>query len=155
MKRTLMAALVALAIAGAASAQNANPAPKGPDGLQPQQTSISGKLEWLEGTIGLKSGSNTYYAPRVRMLVGFVKDLQEGANVTLTGYAIKVPYSSNSFFFHVTKLSFGGKDYDLAIAGGPFGGRGMGMRAERRGFSDGDGPWGMMGEGMMDRDSRW
>jgi len=158
MKRTLMATLVALAIAGAASAQNANPPAKGPDGQQqPQQTTISGKLEWLDGMIGLKSGENVYYAPQVKELVGFVKDLQEGATVSLTGFARKIPYSQNSFF-RATKLSFNGKDYEFGQDFGPAGrepGMGMGMRREEmRGSCSGEGSWGMMGQGM-DREPRW
>jgi len=136
MKRMLMAALAALAIAGAASAQGANPPPnKGPDGNQSQQTTISGKLEWIDGTIGLKSGGSTYFTPRVRELVGFVKDLQEGAAVSLTGYAYKVPFGSGSFVFMATKLSFNGKDYEL----GREEGRGPGMMGMRmRDRCDGD-----------------
>jgi hypothetical protein len=142
MKRILLAALAALAIAGAASAQGVNPPPK----ADPQQITISGKLEWIDGTIGLKSGGVTYYAPQLRMLVGFVKDLQEGSTVTLTGNARKLPYSPNSFFW-TSKLGFNGKDYELGQGGfGPMG-RGHGMRM--MGFDGDDRP----GNGM--RGSRW
>jgi hypothetical protein len=156
MKRTIMAVLAALAIAGAASAQgSANPPPKGQDQL-PQQTTISGKLEWIEGTIGLKSGGSTYFAPQLRMLVGFVKDLQEGASVTLTGYAMKVPYGSGSYFFHAVKLSFNGKDYELGQGGmmgrGFGGGRGQGC------FGPGSrmrGAWDKDGNDERPRGQRW
>jgi hypothetical protein len=150
MKRMLLAALAALAIAGAVSAQGVNPPPKA-DPQQAQQVTISGKLEWIDGTIGLKSGGVTYYAPQLRMLVGFVKDLQEGSTVTLTGYAHKLPYSPNSLFL-TSKLGFNGKDYELGQGGfGPMGrgsgpmGRGMRMM----GFDGDDRP-----ENGM-RGSRW
>jgi hypothetical protein len=133
MKRMIMAALAALVIAGTASAQNVNPpsAPnKGTDREQLQLVTISGKLEWIDGTIGLKSGGNVYFTPRVRELVGFVKDLQEGATVSLTGYAQKVPFGASSFFFMSTKLTFNGKDYEFAQNGG-LRGRGPGMMGMR------------------------
>jgi hypothetical protein len=124
-----MATLIAIAIAAAASAQGAaqGAAPQAPKGQAQdpaQQVTVTGKLEWIDGTIGLRSGGAVYYAPQVRMLVGFVKDLQEGATVSLTGYAKKVPYSSNSFIW-IEKLSFGGKDYELRQGFGPMMGRGM------------------------------
>jgi hypothetical protein len=119
MKRMCMAALVALVIAGTASAQGA--APPNQAAAQPQQISISGKLELIDGVIGLKSGGTSYYTPQLWRLVGFVKDLQEGAQVTLTGYAFPVPEGSGKVFFAATKLSLGGKDYDLGQRGGPFG----------------------------------
>jgi len=156
MKRTIMAALVALAIAGAASAQNANP-PKGPtpdQAQQPQQTTVTGKLEWVDGTIGLKSGGAVYYAPQVRELVGFVKDLQEGATVTLTGSADKIPYSPNSFF-RITKLSFNGKDYEFNQGMG-FMGRGMGTKAAgKRMQMQAQGPCEGMDDDDATRGPRW
>jgi hypothetical protein len=141
MKRMLVAALAALVIAGTASAQNVAPPDQGPGRgqAQAQQSTVSGKLELIDGVIGLKSGGTTYYTPRLRMLVGFVKDLQEGATVTLTGYAYPIPERAGSALFLVTKLSFGGKDYDLGQRVGPRGG--MWMRGPGRGGFRG----GMMG----------
>jgi hypothetical protein len=158
MKRTIMAALVAITIAVAASAQGAA-APQPPKGQAPdqaQQVTVTGKLEWIDGTIGLRSGGAVYYAPQVRMLVGFVKDLQEGATVTLSGYADKIPYSPNSFF-RATKLSFNGKDYELGQGFGAMMGRGQGMMGRGRmqgpcgGDYDGD------GDGVREtpRGNRW
>ncbi len=147
MKRTLVAVLAALAIAGAASAQNA--APASPPAAPAQTTTISGKLELIDGAIGLKAGGVSYYTMRLRQLVGFVKDLQEGAAVKLEGYAYPLPDRAGYSVFMVTKLSFNGNDYDLGQpgAGGPFGGKG-------RGFGRG-GMRGGMGGGMWGEGPRW
>jgi hypothetical protein len=135
-----MAALAAVAIASSASAQaQAAPAQAQPQGqAQRQLVTISGKLELIDGMIGLKSGGTAYYTPRLRILVGFVKDLQEDATVNLTGYAYPLPNRAGYAVFFVTKVSFGGKDYDLGQRGGPFGGRGWG---EGRGGMMGGGGW--------------
>ena len=121
MKRMLLAALAIFAIAATSSAQS--PAPAAPVQGQAQTTTISGKLELIDGIIGLKSGGISYYVPRLRQLVGFVKDLQEGAAVKLEGYAYPLPNRAGYSFFMVTKLTFGAKDYDLGQPGarGPFG----------------------------------
>jgi hypothetical protein len=50
---------------------------------QQQVATISGKLELIDGMIGLEAGGVSHYTPRLRQLVGFVRDLQEGATVTL------------------------------------------------------------------------
>ena len=80
--------------------------------------------------------------PRVRELVGFVKDLQEGATVSLTGFAQKVPFGAGSYFFMATKLSFNGKDYEFRQEVGPMGSgtgnRGQGNEKRMRGPCDGD-----------------
>jgi len=150
MKRMLIATIVALAIAGAASAQAGN-APRSQDGQQPpqfqalQQTTVTGKLEWSDGTIALRSGSTLYYVPKVRQLVGFAKDLQEGSSVTVTGYERKIPYSPNSFLMP-TKLSFNGKDYEFAFGRG-FAGRGPGAGGRMGTFGMGGYGRGMMGQG--------
>jgi hypothetical protein len=136
MKRIPIAILAALAIAGTASAQ-AQAVPAQPQ--QQQVATISGKLELIDGTIGLKAGGVSYYTPRLRQLVGFVKDLQEGAMVTLTGYSFALPDRAGYALFAVTKLSFGGKDYDLGQQVGPRG------RMWMRGPGPGGMGWGMRG----------
>jgi opacity protein-like surface antigen len=135
MKRICLAALAALIIAGTASAQ-AQAAPTQPPQAQAQVTTISGKLELIDGMIGLKAGGISYYTPRLRQLVGFVKDLQEGAQVTLTGYALPLPQRAGYALFAATKLSFGGKDYDLGQSVGPMG-RGWMRGAGRGGMMEG------------------
>jgi len=141
MKRIIVATLAALAIAGAVSAQSPAPA------AQAQTTAISGKLELIDGMIGLKADGTSYYVPRLRQLVGFVKELQEGASVKLEGYAYPIPNRAGYSYFMATKLTIGAKDYDLGQPGarGPFGGQGQGqgrggMRGGRMGGMGGGGP---------------
>jgi hypothetical protein len=147
MKRSLLAFIVALAIAGTASAQAAAPstAPSAKPGAQAQLITVSGKLELINGIIGLKADGTTYYAPRLRQLVGFVKELQEGAAVKLEGYSYPIPNSAGFSMLAVTKVSVAGKDYDLSQNGG-FGG--MGMRGGRGGMHGGMWGGGMWGGGM-------
>jgi hypothetical protein len=85
-------------------------------------TTISGKLEWADGTIAVKSDGKTYYVSAVRQLIGFVDSVKEGASVTLEGRAFPSRKDDTHIFFQTTKLSLGGKDYDLKQAparGGP------------------------------------
>jgi hypothetical protein len=146
MKRSLIALLAALALAGSASAQSAAaPAAPAVAAAQAQLSTISGKLELINGMIGLKSGGVSYYLPRLRQLVGFVKDLQEGATVKLEGYAYPLPNQAGYSIFEATKLTISGRDYDLGQPGaqGPFGGKGM-----RGGMGARGGMRGGMGGGM-------
>jgi hypothetical protein len=138
MKRLIGVGIVALALVGALAAQSAPPPP-----AQNAQAvvKVAGKLELINGHIGLKADGVSYYIPRIRQLVGFVKEVQEGAAVKVEGYAWPLPNQSGVSMLALTKLSIGGKDYDFdqAMGRGPFGGGGMrgGMRGGR-------------GQGMMD-----
>lgn len=128
MKKTAVVLILALAVAGAAVAQGA-PAPWGPPGWNPSQTpaqsiKVEGKLALINGIIGLKSGSKTYYVPMLARLAGFVEGIKEGASVKLEGYEYPYAAAPEYSMLMVTKLTVGGKDYDL----GQFAGRGMGGR---------------------------
>ena len=134
MKKIVAALIVAFALAAVSAAQSPAPA-----NAQAQETvTVSGKLELIDGYIGLKSGGATYYVRGIERLVGFIKDLQEGAQVKLVGYAYPLGLPSGYSTLIVTKLTVGGKDYDLPKAG--MMGRG-GMR-------------GNYGQGMMDMKGR-
>jgi hypothetical protein len=145
MKRLVFACIAALTLGGAAMAQTPAPAPTQ---NQAAAITISGNLAVINGVIGLKANGVSYYVPRLRQLVGFVKEIQEGAAVKLEGYAYPLPSQAGYAFFAITKLSVAGKDYDFGQGGfGP--GRGRGGRGMRGGWGDDDGPRGMMG------DQRW
>jgi hypothetical protein len=139
MKRIIMVLVAALALAGFAAAQSARPT------ASPAQqiVKLSGKLELVDGMIGIKVDGVSYIVPRLRGLLGFVKEVQEGASVTLEGYAYPIPSKEGFSMLAITKLSIGGKDYDFGSGPGfgRFGGRGQ------RGGRDGWG--GRMGGGMM------
>lgn len=152
MKRLIALFAVALALAGAASAQNApTPPAQGSAQAAGQTVKLAGKLEVINGMIGLKADGVSYYLPRLRELVGFVKELQEGAAVKLEGYAYPIPSQAGFSVLMVTKLTIGTKDYDFSQGGfGPFGGKGMrGGRGGRGGMMGGGYGEGPRGGGMM------
>ena len=135
MKKLVIVLVVALAAAGMAVAQGA-PGPVGPPGWYQSQTQIvkaEGKLSLINGMVGLKSGGKTYYVPMLGRLSGFVEGLKEGASVKLEGYEYQLPYAPEYSTLMVTKLTFGGKDYDFSqLAHGRMGfGWGGGMMGGR------------------------
>jgi hypothetical protein len=138
MKKTIIALAAALLVAGIASAQTVAPAPAA---AQAQVTKISGKLELVQGVIGLKSGGKTYLVPKLQRLAGFVKGVEEGSTVSLEGYEAALPYTSDVVFFQATKLTVAGKDYDLGQVGAPRGGMGMGKMGGGMGMGKRGGRW--------------
>jgi hypothetical protein len=146
MKKIAAALIVALTVVGISSAQTAAPAQ--PQAQTQQTVTVSGKLELIDGFIGVKAGGTTYYTRGLERLVGFVKDLQEGAQVKLEGYAYPLGTPSGYSVLIVTKVTFGGKDYELP----------KGMMGGRFGRAGGFGQGGMMGPdgrgGMMGPNSR-
>lgn len=144
MKKTVIVLAVALVASGMAFAQT------GPQGAaqtqQLQTTKVSGKLELIQGAIGLKANGKTYLVPNLQRLAGFIPGVVEGGSVTVEGYEQALPYTSDVIMIHATKLTVGGKDYDLGQSGQW--GRGG------RGMMGGYGP--MMGSrGGMMRGGRW
>jgi hypothetical protein len=75
-----------------------------------EKLSISGELQLINGHIALESGGVTYYILGLDRLTGFVKDLQEGAEVSLEGGAL--PQAPEYRYFWAEKLTFNGKVYD-------------------------------------------
>jgi hypothetical protein len=129
MKKLAIALAAALMVAGFASAQTnvANTS------AQAQVlTKVSGKLELVQGVIAIKSGSKTYLVPELQRFVGFVKGVEEGGTVAVEGYESAVPFATDVVFLHLTKLTVGGKDYDLSQYAQGKGGRGM-MRGKMGG----------------------
>jgi hypothetical protein len=98
--------------------------------------------------IGIKSGTKTYYLRNVGRLAGFVEGVKEGASVKVEGYAYPLPAAPDYSMVHGTKLTVGGKVYDLSQYGGFGGGMGQrgGMRGGARGASQG-GRGGFTGQG--------
>jgi hypothetical protein len=139
MKKTALALAGVLLLASMGFAQSAAPSPAQPQAAtQAQLTKVTGKLELIQGVVGLKSGGKSYLIPKIQRLAGFVKGVEEGATVTVEGYERALPYTSDTVFFMATKLTVGGKDYDLGGVGANAwgckgmmqGGRGM-MRGQR------------------------
>ena len=123
-KKIAIVVVLALAVAGVVFAQVA-PAPFGPYGYTQTQAplvKVDGKLALINGIIGVKSGSKTYYLPMIGRLAGFVEGIKEGASVKVEGYEYPLAAAPEYSTVMVTKLTVGGKDYDLS----QFAGYGMG-----------------------------
>jgi hypothetical protein len=143
MKKTIIALVAALFVAGIASAQAVSPTPVQ---TQAQITKVSGKLELIQGVIGLKSAGKTYLVPSLQRVAGFIKGVEEGATVTVEGYQSTLPYTSDVILIHATKLTVGGKDYDLGQIGpNAWAGRGMNGCTAGNGMMQGRRGGGMMG----------
>jgi hypothetical protein len=155
MKRFIIViAIASIALAGA-SAQGFGqmPGPGGP-GMQaaaPQAiTTIEGKLSLVQGHPALAVKDKTYFVRLPQFMYGFIDGLKEGATVKLDGYEMAIPYATNSFFFHATKLTLGAKVYDLAQFTG-----GMGMKGGMMGGRQGGGPGGRFSDDNATHRGRW
>jgi hypothetical protein len=148
MKRFALALIGVLLVTGIGFAQSA--APNAPQTAAPnaasqtQVTKVTGKLELIQGVIGIKSNGKTYLIPKLQRVAGFVKGVEEGGTVTVEGYEYALPYTTDITLLQATKLTVGGKDYDLGQQGmGMMGAKkaGRGMMQGRMGGARG----GMMG----------
>ena len=129
---------VALALAASSVAVFAQtapaPVPYGPQAFAPvqaQSVKVEGKLALINGIIGIKSGTKTYYLRNVGRLAGFVDWGKEWSSVKVEGYEYPLPAAPDYSVVQATKLTVGGKDYDLGQYGG-FGGA-WGHRGGMRG----------------------
>ena len=75
------------------------------------------------GMPALKSGDDTYLIGGVSRLIGFVDGLKEGAQVTIEGTVMTIPGRNSLKYLRGSKLTLGGKSYDLPSLSG----MGMGM----------------------------
>jgi len=136
MKRIAIVLTCALLVAGSAFAQVPPPA-LSQSQAPAQVTKATGKLELVQGSIALKSGGKTYIVRNLQRLAGFVDGVKEGATVTVEGYEYPLAYTTDVVLLHVTKLTVGGKEYDLSQAYG----RGAGMMGGRRGWNQCGARW--------------
>lgn len=129
MRRLLIVCIAVTALAEAAIAQDA-PVPQGDapaqDQFAGQAVKLTGILQVVDGQIGLVANGTNYILSRLERLVGFVKEIQEGATVTVEGEAFAIPTQSDYSVLEIVKLSIGGKDYNFGNLGnrdfGPMGG---------------------------------
>lgn len=112
MKKIIISMIIVLSVANIVSAQNSAPNPSTPQGIQ--QTSINGKLAFVNGRIAVQDASAVYYASGINQLIGFVDGLKEGAAVTLDGFLFPASPSAGGQFFRTSKLTFNGKTYDIS-----------------------------------------
>jgi hypothetical protein len=113
----MLCALLAFGIAALATAQGRDRWGRGFPNVQPvpaEQVTVTGNLTIVQGSIAVKSGDTTYFVPGLRSYVGFIDSLKDGAQVRLEGAAMTSPQDPKAKVLRVSKLSIGGKDYDLA-----------------------------------------
>jgi hypothetical protein len=82
-----------------------------------EPVTLTGKLEWVNGRIAVKTDNKTYFISGIRELLGFVDGLKESAEVTLSGKAYNMTHIPEYSFFRTEKVTFNGKDYELYDAG--------------------------------------
>ena len=136
----------ALVFAQAEEKRNEGQFPPGPGfGPGPGQlrdnVTVQGTLSFVNGQIALKSGETTYYVWGLDRLFGFVEGLNEGAAVTLEGYAEEIPPVPEYRRFLVEKLILNGREYGDLRSGGL---RSAGLFPEGSGPSVPHPPGGMM-----------
>jgi hypothetical protein len=138
MKRMFYIALLVLATAAAISAQQRRPpgwSRWGPThGIRPKYdhrhssprpgysqenpatirelVTVTGSLELIDGNIALRQDTITYYIKGIERLIGFIDGLKEGAEVSLDGYALRLPGEGDRRVLLVSKLGINGKTYD-------------------------------------------
>ena len=121
MKRKLLLIFLAFGLTALVSAQGGRPGPMAPRLPAPEAVTVSGNLIVAYGTPAVKSGDVTYIIGGINRLLGFVDGLKEGAQVTLEGMAISSPRENTVKVLRATKLTLGGKTYDLARPNPPSG----------------------------------
>ena len=80
-----------------------------------ERVTVTGELTLVRGSIAVKSGDVTYLTVGLSRYINFIDSLKDGAAVTINGSAFSVPRSQNTKFLYVSKLTVGGKDYDLGM----------------------------------------
>jgi hypothetical protein len=76
-----------------------------------ETSTITGKLELINGNIAVKNGDTVYYTVGLDRLIGFVDGLKEGAEVSLEGWSFAASRDLEYRRFLVSKLTFNGKEY--------------------------------------------
>jgi hypothetical protein len=118
MKRFMVCVLLAFSVVALASAQGRDrwdrrDFPR-PQQLPTEQVTVTGNITIVQGSPAVKAGDLTYLVPGLLRYVGFIDSLKDGASVTLAGAAITYPQDAKIKVLRVSRLTVGGKDYDLA-----------------------------------------
>lgn len=123
MKQKVLCILLGLSIVSLASAQRKDRfgwgwgfPPVGPGAAQAmgQPVTVAGNLTIIQGGIAVQDKGVTYHVRGLNRFIGFIDGLKDGASVTLEGSAFTYPPDDKIKFLRVAKLTFNGKDYDLA-----------------------------------------
>lgn len=102
--------LMGLIFAGMLSAQDAVKA-------NVQTFTKSGTLSLKDDKIIVQNEKETFYALGFEYLIGRVKDLKDGAKITLEGFWLPGQKDSELQYFVSTKLSLNGKEFPLVVPG--------------------------------------
>ncbi|HNY21012.1 MAG TPA: hypothetical protein PKO22_02570 [Treponemataceae bacterium] len=157
MKKTIMFLTMAIIVGAGLFAQADGRGPKNPPAPAPNAAQIepatqaSGNLAYVNGWIALQSGDKTYYLAGIQRLIGFVDGLKEGAAVKVEGYVRAMPMAPEYSFMRVTKVTVGGKSYDIPAMPR---GEGPGMGKGNRRCGDDDRDFGDCRRGDDDDDDR-
>jgi hypothetical protein len=116
MKRIVLCALLTLSVVALAAARGNDRRGWGfPSQPVPaEQVTVTGNLTIAQGSLAVKSGDITYFVPGLLRYAGFIDSLKDGAQVRLEGAAAASPQDAKAKILRVSKLTIGGKDYDLA-----------------------------------------
>ena len=117
MKRIVLCALLAFGVVALAAAHGKDRWGWGFPGAQSipaEQVTVTGNLGIIQGSLAVKSGDVTYFVPGLMRYVGFIDSLKDGAQVRLEGAAVTVSEDAKTKKLWASKLTIGGKDYDLA-----------------------------------------
>ena len=86
----------------------------------PETVTVTGSMVVANGMPALRSGSDTYLIGGISRLVGFIDGLREGAQVTIEGTVMTAPRNSELKYLRPSKLTLGGRTYDLELPWGDF-----------------------------------
>ena len=107
--------MFALGLVAMLSAQDGNRRERFPGRPQaPETVTLSGVMTVANGMPALESGNDTYLVGGISRLIGFVDGLKEGAQVTVEGSVMTIPGRNSLKYLRASKLTLGGKSYDLA-----------------------------------------
>ena len=84
--------------------------------LSPEKITISGELTIVRGSLAVKSGNTTYITMGLNRYIGFIDSLKDGASVSLEGNTLEGAgyfQDGETKILVISKLTIGGKDYDL------------------------------------------
>jgi len=92
---------------------------------------VSGNLIVARGSPALVSGDVTYLIGGLRRLFGFVDGLKEGAEVSIEGVAMSSQKEDKTKLLIPSKLTLGGKTYEMAPMPEKFRNKNPGERGQR------------------------
>ena len=130
MKTKILFVLLAVALVATISAQPQPQAPgqergeRQPRANRPaaETVTVTGSMVVARGMPALKSGEVTYFVSGISRLIGFVDGLREGAQVTVEGRSMANPRDETVKFLRVSKLTIGGRSYEITTPEFNFGG---------------------------------